>query len=106
MYNHVANGVCFACDGKGHTTTTGKPLALKLKHLTGTFAGLTKKQTFALYDLVLCGASYTDCTAEVAEFEACVSRGFLAKEVRGNKVRYSPLVIHVEIDREIIDWSK
>lgn len=106
MYQHVAHGVCFVCDGKGHTSAAGKPLALKLKHLTGTFAGLNKKQTFALYDLVLCGASHTDCTAEVAEFETCVKAGFLTKETRGRIVRYAPLLERSNIDRSIIDWSR
>lgn len=105
LYNYVANGVCFLCNGHGTVNSNGKRVEIKAKHIVKPLAGLNKTQTAILYDAAIVDAAYT-CTEPQKDLEALLMAGFVTvmKTKRGYTYRFCANGL-TGIIKSDLDWS-
>lgn len=104
-YGHIAQGVCFKCNGRGVVASNGKPItSVKTTQLKYNLYGLNKRETKAVLDFALDGGGWTTTDSKTqASWDKCVALGHMVKI--NNAYSAAPWFTRKSIDI-LIDWSK
>lgn len=103
QYKHVANGVCFNCDGHGRVTANGKIESITVRMIAKPAPGLNRTQTADLLDFIRSGAneSYVSASKPVhKDVQKLIAEGYFREEIRGSR-RYFVLTEKMTA----MDWS-